>query len=129
MDPTGLEPVTSRLQGECSPNDELRAHIATYLCTDGVANHPVIRLLPRTSTPGLREGFEPSRFAIVVRIVGLEPTHLSVLEPKSSASTIPPHPDTSSFREPLGMRAFLFTQKSARQYLKDSHSRFLFTMV
>jgi hypothetical protein len=27
------------------------------------------------------------------------------------------------------MRAFLFTQKSARQYIKDFASRFLFTMV
>ena len=28
VDPVGLEPTTSRLQGECSPNDELWAHIA-----------------------------------------------------------------------------------------------------
>ena len=32
----------------------------------------------------------------------------------------------SSYREQLGMRAFLFfLQKSARQYLKDFNSRFL----
>ena len=42
---------------------------------------------------------------------------------------IPPIPHIGSFREPLGMRAFLFTQKSARQYIKDFASRFLFTMV
>ena len=29
VDPVGLEPTTSRLQGECSPNDELWAHIQT----------------------------------------------------------------------------------------------------
>ena len=27
VDPVGLEPTTSRLQGECSPNDELWAHM------------------------------------------------------------------------------------------------------
>lgn len=42
---------------------------------------------------------------------------------------IPPYPGISSFRELLGMRAFLFTQKSARQHIKDFDSRFLTTVV
>lgn len=36
----------------------------------------------------------------LVRMVGLEPTHLSALDPKSSASTIPPHPHIELLGQP-----------------------------
>lgn len=32
-------------------------------------------------------------FAQVVQVVGLEPTRTEALDPKSSVSAIPPHPD------------------------------------
>ena len=94
---------------------ELQPHIATYLCTDGVANHPLwfysvldqvllrTRLLIRSCLNKRQLRYEHRRtfvattqFVIIyrspiaslllVRDVGLEPTHLTILDPKSSAS-------------------------------------------
>ena len=36
----------------------------------------------------------------LVRMVGLEPTHLSALDPKSNASAIPPHPHIELLGQP-----------------------------
>ena len=96
--------------------DELIPHSnATYLCTDGVANHPLwfysvldqvllrTRLLIRSCLNKRQLRYEhrrtfvattqfvivcrsPIASLLVVRVVGLEPTRLSTLEPKSSAS-------------------------------------------
>ena len=82
------------------------AHIATYLCTDGVANHPLWfysvldQVLLRTrllifrsclnkhpTIVWTREVFgSPGPLARLVGNKGLEPLRLSALEPKSSAS-------------------------------------------
>ena len=83
--------------------DELMAHIATYLCTDGVANHPRILisrsfLNKRPTVARTRPHFRsdnatcycisrsPVASLLLVGNKGLEPLHLSILEPKSSAS-------------------------------------------
>ena len=43
MDLIGLEPITSRLQGECSPKDELEAQNFNWL--SGEVGHPSISIL------------------------------------------------------------------------------------
>ena len=55
VEKTGLEPATPCLQGRCSPNWATTPYVQLIYVSEGVANLPAIRLLPRTSTPGLRE--------------------------------------------------------------------------
>lgn len=44
MEPTGIEPVTSCLQGRCSTKIELRPHIFVFVCPKRQASFPLCQL-------------------------------------------------------------------------------------
>ena len=99
---------------------ELRPHIATYLCTDGVANHPRI-LISRSFLNKRPTKYGHSLFGgkhnHMVGNKGLEPLRLSALEPKSSASA---NSANSPWR---GVPAYIYEKR----YTKTSVSLLVYT--
>ena len=71
VEPTGIEPVTSCLQGRCSTKIELRPHIFVFVCPKRQASFPLCQLHL------IGTGIATYQISCVATPTGLEPVYLA----------------------------------------------------